>query len=94
MRAIIDTAVDAITVIDRDATILEVSPASESMLGTPNENRRGRSVLQFVHYNDQAVVLASIRKIFDEGQASTARFRCYTMTATGSRSSRGPSARQ
>ena len=75
MRAIIDTAVDAITVIDRDATILEVSPASESMLGTPNENRRGRSVLQFVHYNDQAVVLASIRKIFDEGQASTARFR-------------------
>jgi len=75
MRAIIDTAVDAITVIDRDGTALEVSPASEAMYGIPEENRRGHSVLEFVHYNDQAVVLAAIRKIFDEGQASTARFR-------------------
>ena len=75
MRAIIDTAVDAITVIDRDATILEVSPASEAMYGIPEENRRGHSVLEFVHYNDQAVVLTAIKKIFEEGQASTARFR-------------------
>ncbi len=75
MRAIIDTAVDAITVIDRDATILEVSPASEAMYGIPEENRRGHSVLEFVHYNDQAVVLNAIKKIFEEGQASTARFR-------------------
>jgi signal transduction histidine kinase len=28
-----------------------------------------------VHYNDQAVVLAAIRRIFDEGRATTARFR-------------------
>jgi len=75
MRAIIDTAVDAITVIDRGGTILEVSPASEAMYGIPDENRRGHSVLEFVHYNDQAVVMAAIAKIFDEGQASTARFR-------------------
>jgi PAS domain S-box-containing protein len=75
MRAIIDTAVDAITVIDRDATILEVSPASEAMYGIPEENRRGHSVLEFVHYNDQPVVLDAITKIFEEGQASTARFR-------------------
>jgi two-component system, LuxR family, sensor kinase FixL len=38
MRAIIDTAVDAITIIDRDGTILEVSPASEAMYGIPEEN--------------------------------------------------------
>ncbi len=75
MRAIIDTAVDAITVIDRDATILEVSPASERMYGIPEEKRRGHSVLEFVHYNDEAVVLDAIRKIFEEGEASTARFR-------------------
>jgi PAS domain S-box-containing protein len=75
MRAIIDTAVDAITVIDRDGTALEVSPASQKMYGIPEENRRGHSVLEFVHHNDQAVVLEAIRKIFDEGQASTARFR-------------------
>jgi PAS domain S-box-containing protein len=75
MRAIIDTAVDAITIVDQDGTILEVSPASEAMYGIPDENRRGHSALEFVHYNDQAVVLAAIRKIFDEGEASTARFR-------------------
>jgi PAS domain S-box-containing protein len=75
MRAIIDTAVDAITVIDRDAVFLELSPASERMYGIPEENRLGHSVLEFVHYNDQAVVLAAIRKIFDEGEATTARFR-------------------
>jgi PAS domain S-box-containing protein len=75
MRAIIDTAVDAITIVDRDGTMLEVSPASNAMYGVPDENRIGHSALEFVHYNDQAVVLAAIRKIFDEGQASTARFR-------------------
>jgi PAS domain S-box-containing protein len=75
MRAIIDTAVDAITIVDREGIIIEVSPASEAMYGIPDENRRGHSVNEFVHYNDQAVVMAAIRKIFDEGQASTARFR-------------------
>jgi signal transduction histidine kinase len=32
-------------------------------------------VLEFVHYNDQAVVMTAIRSIFDEGESSTARFR-------------------
>jgi len=75
MRAIIDTAVDAITVIDRDGIIRETSPASEAMYGTPEEHRRDRAVTDFVHYNDQAVVKAAIRRTFDEGQASAARFR-------------------
>jgi PAS domain S-box-containing protein len=75
MRAIIDSAVDAITVIDRDAIMLEVSPASEAMYGIPAENRLGHSALEYVHFNDQAVVVAAIRRIFDEGRATTARFR-------------------
>jgi len=75
MRAIIESAVDAITVIDREGTILEVSPASEAMYGIAEENRRGHSVLEFVHYNDQAVIVSAMRRIFDEGKASTARFR-------------------
>lgn len=75
MRAIIESAVDAITVIDREGTILEVSPASEAMYGIAEENRRGHPVLEFVHDNDQAVVVAAIRRIFDDGEASTARFR-------------------
>ncbi len=75
MRAIIDSAVDAITVIDRDGVMLEVSPASEAMYGIPVEDRVGHSALEFVHYNDQAVVLAAIRRIFEEGRATTARFR-------------------
>jgi PAS domain S-box-containing protein len=75
MRAIIDSAVDAITVIDRDAIMLEVSPASETMYGIPVEDRSGQSALEFVHYTDQAVVVAAIKRIFDEGRATTARFR-------------------
>jgi PAS domain S-box-containing protein len=75
MRAIIATAVDAITIVDREGIIIEVSPASEAMYGIPDDKRRGHSALEFVHYNDQAVVMAAIRKIFDEGEASTARFR-------------------
>ncbi|HXC19530.1 MAG TPA: PAS domain S-box protein [Acidimicrobiales bacterium] len=75
MRAIIDSAVDAITVIDRDGIMLEVSPASERMYGIPESLRVGHSVLEFVHYNDQSVVTAAIRRIFDEGRATTARFR-------------------
>jgi PAS domain S-box-containing protein len=75
MRAIIDAAVDAITVIDRNGVMLEVSPASEKMYGIPEAQRIGHSALEFVHYNDQAVVVAAIRRIFDEGRATTARFR-------------------
>ncbi len=75
MRAIIDNAVDAITVIDREGVMLEVSPASEAMYGIPEALRRGHPVLEFVHYNDQSVVTAAIRRIFEEGRATTARFR-------------------
>lgn len=75
MRAIIDTAVDAITLIDRDGTILETSPAAEAMYGIPAADRLGRSALENVHYNDQAGVVDAIRRVFDEGRATTARFR-------------------
>jgi len=79
MRAIIDTAVDAITVIDRDARFSKsVRRANQcSALLT-----RTDAVARFFNSctTTTSVVLASIRKIFDEGQASTARFACYTMT--------------
>ena len=68
MRAIIDTAVDAITIVDREGIIIEVSPASEAMYGIPEDASSGHSALEFVHYNDQAVVTAAIRNIFDEGR--------------------------
>ncbi len=76
MQAIINAAVDSITIIDRDGIIQEVSPSSEVMYGIPADYRRGQlGRLEFVHYNDQAVVNATIRRTFDEGRASTARFR-------------------
>ena len=75
MRAIIDTAVDAITIIDHDGAIIEVSPASEAMYGIPEVDRLGHHVLEFVHYNDKPAVEAAIRRIFDEGVATTVRFR-------------------
>ena len=75
LRAIIDTAVDAITVIDRDMTILEVSPAGVEMYGIPEAQRRGHRVLEFIHPEDVPVVEAAVRRIFEEGQSITARFR-------------------
>jgi PAS domain S-box-containing protein len=75
LKAIIDTAVDAISVIDRDFTILEVSPSSERMYGIPEEARRGHSTFEFVHYNDRPIIVAAMSRIFDEGKATTARFR-------------------
>jgi PAS domain S-box-containing protein len=75
MRAIFESAVDAITIIDHEGTMLEVSPASAIMYGIPEEDRIGHSALEFVHYNDHGVVVAALRRIFDEGQATTARFR-------------------
>ncbi len=75
MRAIIDTAVDAITVIDRDYTILEVSPSSEQMYGIPDEERRGHNVLDFIHPDDRSIIVTAMRQIFEEGRATTARFR-------------------
>jgi PAS domain S-box-containing protein len=77
MRAIIDTAVDAITVIDRDSIMLEVSPSSEQMYGIPEELRRGHNVLEFIHEDDQPIVVAAMRRIFEEGRATTARFRVH-----------------
>jgi PAS domain S-box-containing protein len=75
MRAIIDTAVDAITVVDRNFIIMEVSPSSEQMYGIPEENRRGHDALDFIHPDDRPIVVAAMRRIFDDGEASTARFR-------------------
>jgi PAS domain S-box-containing protein len=75
MRAIIDTAVDAITVIDRDFIIMEVSPSSEQMYGIPEEFRRGQDALEFMHPDDRPIVVEAMRRIFEDGQASTARFR-------------------
>jgi PAS domain S-box-containing protein len=77
MRALIDTAVDAITVIDRDFTILETSPSSEQMYGIPEEDRRGHNALDFIHPKDRPVVVAALRRIFEDGRASTARFRVH-----------------
>jgi len=54
MRAIIDTAVDAITIIDREGIDPRSQSGERAMYGIPEENRRGHSVLEFVHYNDQA----------------------------------------
>jgi PAS domain S-box-containing protein len=75
MRAIIDTAVDAITVIDRDYVMLEVSPSSEQMYGIPEVERRGHNALEFIHDDDRPIVVDAMRRIFEDGQATTARFR-------------------
>ena len=75
ITAIIDTAVDVITMIDRDMNIVEASPSAQLTSGVPMELRRGRSVLDRVHPDDQPLVVEAIQRIFESGETATVRFR-------------------
>ena len=75
IQAIVDTAVDGIAVVQRDSTLLEVSNAAEAILGTRAQDRRGQKVLDAVHPEDRAAVAEGLRRVFDEGETVTVRFR-------------------
>jgi PAS domain S-box-containing protein len=55
-RAILDAAIDSIIVIDRDLTILEASPGTQSLHGVAAEKRIGRQVDELVIDEDRPMV--------------------------------------
>ncbi len=75
IKAIVDTAADTISIVDRDLRNIESSEALESTLGVPPADRRGRSILERIHPDDHAAVIEGARKIFEEGETVTLRVR-------------------
>jgi len=64
-RAILDAAIDSIIVIDRDLTILEANPGTQSLHGVAAENRVGRNVTELVYAEDREFVNDAFRTAFD-----------------------------
>jgi len=64
-RAILDAAIDSIIVIDRDLTILEANPGTQSLHGVVAEDRIGRNVTELVYVEDREFVNDAFREAFD-----------------------------
>lgn len=64
-RAILDAAIDSIIVIDRDLTILEANPGTQSFHGVAAEDRVGRDVTELVYADDRGFVANAFRAAFD-----------------------------
>ncbi len=74
-RAILDAAIDSIIVIDRDLTILEASPGTQSLHGVAAKERVGRKVDEFVHADDRQLVRDAFTSAFDDDGAVSFRAR-------------------
>jgi PAS domain S-box-containing protein len=64
-RAILDAAIDSIIVIDRDLTILEANPGTESLHGVAAETRIGHDVTELVYADDREFVNDAFRDAFN-----------------------------
>src|SRR5690348_7538589 len=61
-RALIENALDLITILDREGVMLYVSPAVERVLGYRPENLIGRNLFALVHPHDLPATLAAFRE--------------------------------
>ena len=59
-RALIENAMDVITVLDADGAIRYASPAIERVLGYAPEQRVGKRIHAFIHPDDLAVIEAAL----------------------------------
>ncbi len=75
ITAIVDTAVDVITTIDRDFNVLETSPSSELTTGIPPAQRDLYPIFDRIHDDDRAKVIEAVRRIFGQGETATVRYR-------------------
>jgi PAS domain S-box-containing protein len=74
-RAILDAAIDSIIVIDRDLTILEASPGTQSLHGVPAGDRIGRKVYELVNVEDREMVREAFVNAFENDGAVSFRTR-------------------
>lgn len=74
-RAILDAAIDSIIVIDRDLTILEASPGTQTIHGVAAESRIGRKAYELIDDEDREMVLEAFRTAFETDGAVSFRAR-------------------
>jgi PAS domain S-box-containing protein len=74
-RAIFDAAVDSIIVIDKDLTVVEASPSNDSTFAFTREETEGRRALDFVHPEDQEMILETLARGFASDEVMKVRFR-------------------
>ena len=76
-RAILDAAIDSIIVIDRNLTILEASPGTESLHGVTAEARIGRQVDERIFSEDRQLVRDAYVTAFEDDGAVNFRARIH-----------------
>jgi PAS domain S-box-containing protein len=74
-RAILDAAIDSIIVIDRDLTILEASPGTQTLHGVAADQRVGRPVDELVYDEDRQMVHDAFVTAFENDGAVSFRTR-------------------
>lgn len=70
-RALIEHALDIITIVDRDGTILYGSPAIQRVLGYQISELVGRNTVEFVHPQDHQVILDALTRALDPNHNPT-----------------------
>ena len=75
ITAIIATAVDEITIIDRDFNIFEPIPSGQSTALLRDGVPRALNALIRIHPDDQAAVIETVRRVFEEGSTESIRVR-------------------
>jgi PAS domain S-box-containing protein len=74
-RAIFDAAVDSIIVIDENLQVVEASPSNDSTFAFTREETEGRLALDFVHPEDQGMILETLERGFATDEIMKVRFR-------------------
>jgi diguanylate cyclase (GGDEF)-like protein/PAS domain S-box-containing protein len=75
-RSLIENAMDTITILGRDGTILYESPSIERVLGYLPEDLVGKNVFAFVHPDDQGRLVKEFQRITaDPGRRTQAELR-------------------
>jgi PAS domain S-box-containing protein len=74
-RAIFDAAVDSIIVIDKNMKVIEASPSNDSTFSFSREETVGRLALDFVHPEDQGLILEALERGFANDEIMKVRFR-------------------
>ncbi len=82
-RALIENAMDIVTVLEADATIRYASPAVERVLGYVPEQRPGKNLLDFVHPDDLPAVKDALAEAV-RGDRHSATMECRYRHKDGS----------
>lgn len=68
LRALFETANDAIVTLDKEGRVLQMNPAVTRLTGISPEMALGHSLLEFVHPDDVARIAGEVRNVVQSGR--------------------------